>query len=90
MRLASMPINEVKLDRSLLAGIRTGDHKLNSVLKTALDIAHNLGYETLAEGVETKEEAEYLADLGCNYAQGFLYGKAMTLEELILKARKTS
>jgi diguanylate cyclase (GGDEF)-like protein len=90
MRLASLPIDQIKIDRSLLAGIRTGDTKVNSVLKTALDIAHNLGYETLAEGVETEEEAAFLRELGCQYGQGFLYGKAMMMEDLIRKITSQS
>jgi sensor c-di-GMP phosphodiesterase-like protein len=42
----------------------------------------------VAEGVEDQEEADYFRSLGCQYAQGYLFGKAMTLEELLLLVEK--
>ena len=58
------------------------------LVEASLGIARSLGLEVVAEGVEKKEEAERLRDLGCQYAQGFFYGKAMTAEELLALLKK--
>jgi sensor c-di-GMP phosphodiesterase-like protein len=58
------------------------------VLDTVLGIAKSLGLEVVAEGIEEKEEAEYLRKLGCQYGQGYLFGKAMPLEDLLLVLEK--
>ena len=87
-RLSQLPINELKIPRELIGGIRSGDAKLNAVLKAAVGIAKILGLYIVAEGVEELAEAAYLRELGCDYAQGYLYGKAMTLEELVALVEK--
>jgi EAL domain-containing protein (putative c-di-GMP-specific phosphodiesterase class I) len=83
MRLSELPINELKIPRELIGGIRSGDARLKAVLETIVGIAKNLGLFIVAEGVETQAEAEHLRILGCEYGQGYLYGKAMPLEELL-------
>jgi diguanylate cyclase (GGDEF)-like protein len=82
MRLSELPINELKVPRELIGGIRSRDARLKAVLETIVGIAKNLGLFIVAEGVETQAEAEHLRTLGCEYGQGYLYGKAMPLEEL--------
>jgi EAL domain-containing protein (putative c-di-GMP-specific phosphodiesterase class I) len=44
-------------------------------------LAHNLGLEVVAEGVETAEDAERLTALGCEYAQGYYYSRPLTAEQ---------
>jgi len=44
-------------------------------------MARKLGMEIVCEGVETKEQAEFLREISCDIAQGFLYAKPMTMEE---------
>jgi diguanylate cyclase len=88
MRLSQLPINELKIPRELIAGIRSGDARLKAVLDTAVAIARNLGLIIVAEGVEEPAEADHLRDLGCQYAQGYLYGQAMPLEELVALVEK--
>lgn len=83
IRLSRLPIHELKIPRELIGGIRSGDARLTAVLSTVVGIAKNLGLLIVAEGVEEQVEADYLRNLGCHYAQGYLYGKAMPLEELI-------
>jgi len=82
VRLSKLPINELKIPRELISGISSGDTRLRAVLETIVAIAKHLDLLIVAEGVETKAEADYLRDLGCQFAQGYLYGKAMPLEEL--------
>ena len=88
VRLSRLPINELKIPRELILGIRSGDAKLKAVLETAIAIAKNLDLVIVAEGVEDSLEADYLRGLGCEYAQGYLYGKAMPLEELVALVEK--
>jgi diguanylate cyclase (GGDEF)-like protein len=82
VRLSRLPINELKIPRELIGGIKSGDARLKAVLETIVGIAKYLGLLIVAEGVEEQVEADHLRGLGCQYAQGYLYGKAMTLEEL--------
>ena len=88
IRLSQLPINELKIPRELIAGIRSNDARLRAVLETAVAIAKNLGLIIVAEGVEEPSEADHLRRLGCQYAQGYLYGKAMPLEELVALVEK--
>ncbi|MEI6377771.1 MAG: EAL domain-containing protein, partial [bacterium] len=83
MRLARLPIDAVKIDRSYLEGILTKDHKRNSLLDSLVGIAKNLDYTIIAEGVEQQEQADYLRSLGCHLMQGYLYGRPMSLEDLL-------
>ena len=50
--------------------------------KSIISMAQRLGYETIAEGVETKEQYEYLKSIDCDTIQGFLIGKPKTNEEM--------
>ena len=88
LRLSRLAVHELKVPRPLLGGILTGDSRLRAVLDTVLGIAKSLGLEVVAEGIEEKEEAEYLRKLGCQYGQGYLFGKAMPLEDLLLLLEK--
>lgn len=88
IRLSRLPINELKIPRELILGIRSGDAKLKAVLETAIAMAKNLNLIIVAEGVEDPVEADYLRGLGCEYAQGYLFGKAMPLEELVALVEK--
>jgi len=83
LRLSRLPINELKIPRELISGIRSGDAKLKAVLKTIVDVAKNLGLLIVAEGIEEQAEADHLRGLGCQYGQGHLYGQAMPIEELV-------
>ncbi len=83
--LAGLPVDIVKLDRSLIGGPAGNLESANVVLAGIVNICRALGYQPLAEGVETGEQAAMARQLGCRYAQGFLYGKASLLED-VLKA----
>ena len=82
VRLSRLPINELKIPRELIGGIKSGDARLKAVLETIVGIAKSLALLIVAEGVEEEVEADHLRSLGCQYAQGYLYGKAMPLKEL--------
>jgi EAL domain-containing protein (putative c-di-GMP-specific phosphodiesterase class I) len=80
--LKDLPIDVIKIDRSFVQSLsysRNERHK--AIIAAIVDLAKRLDMETLAEGVETKEQAEYLSSLGCEYLQGFLIAKPMPFEE---------
>ena len=82
-RLATLPVNYLKVDRSLIAAMGMGAKKREALLTTACAIGTNLGFAIVGEGVEGQDEADFLKTLGCKYAQGYLYGKAMPMKDLL-------
>jgi len=81
--LKHFPINRLKIDRSFIDGM-TRDVRDRAIVAGVLSIAHNLGVKVVAEGVETREQASLLAELGCDEVQGFLFG-APVPESLVEK-----
>jgi len=67
--LKDLPVQELKVDRSLIAGLSSPGGV--AVVRGAVDLAHALGREAVAEGVETIEDWETLKSLGCDAAQGY-------------------
>ena len=78
--LNRFPVGQIKLDRSFVSGIPEQRSKCELV-KAMLSIAAALGLESVAEGVETAAQAEYLLAHGCRLAQGYLFGKPMPLSK---------
>ncbi len=72
--LHELPINAVKLDRSLLGAGRLAQRD-DAVLRSVTDLAHTLGMLVMAAGVETQEQLASLGPIGCDFAQGFLLGR---------------
>ncbi len=72
--LTKLPIDVVKLDRSLIHGL---EHSLatQSMARNIIRMSHELGIEIVAEGIETKEQHKLLSLMDCDYAQGYLYNK---------------
>jgi diguanylate cyclase (GGDEF)-like protein len=74
--LHRFPVSQLKIDRSFVGGV-PGDRSKSELVKAMLSIAAALRLETVAEGVESEQQADYLARHGCRHAQGYLYGKPM-------------
>ena len=74
-RLELFPFQLLKADMALTA--RLADEDGRHVLETMVELAHRLGMEVIAEGVETEEQAARLAAMGCDYAQGYLLGRPL-------------
>lgn len=72
--LKSLPLDTLKIDRSFVTPVTT-DPKSAAITQTILDLAHILNIKTVAEGVETVEQAEFLRASGCDAFQGYLFGK---------------
>jgi diguanylate cyclase len=74
--LASLPVNEIKLDRALVAEVI--DHsKYDRIVRSAIELGHDLGMVVTAEGIETKAIADRLRNHGCDMAQGYFFAPAM-------------
>lgn len=80
--IKDLPIDNLKIDISFVRDILK-DHKTKSIVKTIIELAHNLGVKTIAEGVETKEQLEALKSLSCDYVQGYLLAKPMPFNDLV-------
>ena len=74
-RLLVLPWSYVKLDRSLLRGLRAIDSSRAALIRAISHLCLDLGAATIAEGVETGEALELVTALGCQYAQGWIFGK---------------
>ena len=78
--LAKFPINTLKIDRSFVDKIF--EKQENALLvKAIVSLAQALGLTLVAEGVETCEQARFLKDIGCSYAQGYLFSKPVPEEQ---------
>jgi diguanylate cyclase (GGDEF)-like protein/PAS domain S-box-containing protein len=76
--LREMPIDVVKIDRSFVDGIDRSPERL-ALVKGIVAIAHTLNMSVIAEGVETDEQYELLAEIGCEYGQGYLMARPLDL-----------
>jgi EAL domain-containing protein (putative c-di-GMP-specific phosphodiesterase class I) len=75
-RLARLPVSEIKIDKSFVLDML--DNPANAVIvRSTIDLAHNLGLTVVAEGVERLDTWQRLTSWGCDEAQGFLIGKPM-------------
>jgi EAL domain-containing protein (putative c-di-GMP-specific phosphodiesterase class I) len=77
--LVTLPIDALKIDRSFVSTLDSSDEHCELV-KTIMSLAHNLGIEVVAEGVETISQLRRLTALGCEYAQGYLFSEPLSEE----------
>ncbi|WP_432696972.1 putative bifunctional diguanylate cyclase/phosphodiesterase [Marinobacterium sp. YM272] len=88
-RLKQLPINTLKIDRSFIQDIGN-DSDDEVIVRTIIDMAHNLNLKVIAEGVETEAQFEFVRLHGCDQIQGFLFGKPMPLDELATRLESAS
>src|SRR5690606_26807477 len=79
--LKRFPVDRLKIDRSFVHNIET-DAGDAAISRTIISLAHSLGLEVVAEGVETEAQLSFLRGHGCAYAQGFLFGRPSPVGEL--------
>ncbi len=77
--LVELPFNKLKLDRSLIA--KLDEPHRRKVVRAVVALAHELGLEVVAEGIETPAQVGELAHTRCDLGQGYLYGAAMNVDE---------
>lgn len=79
--LKHLPVHELKIDKSFVTALV--DSESDAILvRSTINLAHELGLEVVAEGIEDESTLDMLRRLGCDYAQGYLIGKAIWPEEL--------
>lgn len=86
-QLAQIPFTELKIDRSFIHGLDEREN-VQIMLRSALEMARELGLVTVAEGVESGQELQLLRTFGCTFAQGWLFAKAMPGSDLTEWLRK--
>jgi EAL domain-containing protein (putative c-di-GMP-specific phosphodiesterase class I) len=79
--LKRLPADALKIDRSFVEGLGE-DIEDTAIVGMIVELAHTLGMEVVGEGVETEEQAALLAEMGCDFGQGYHFSKPMPPEEV--------
>lgn len=79
--LQILPIDTLKIDNCFVRGV-TSDRKNQVILKSAIQMGHDLGLCIIAEGVETHDEQSFLETYQCDFVQGYLIGKPMSAQNI--------
>lgn len=87
--LKKLPISAVKIDRSFVIGMTEDEHNA-TIVRSSIDLAHNMGLKVVAEGVENDDVMADLKDLGCDTAQGMFISRPLPLEELLSWLKNSS
>lgn len=80
-RLKQLPLNTLKIDRSFIQDIGS-DVDDEVIVRTIIDMAHNLNLKVVAEGVETEAQYQFVREHHCDAVQGFLFSRPVPLQEL--------
>jgi diguanylate cyclase (GGDEF)-like protein/PAS domain S-box-containing protein len=80
--LRELPIDEIKIDKAFVLGMLTSDADA-AIVRTVIDLAHNLGKQVCAEGVEDAETLRRLEEMGCDLAQGYYISHAVPAAALM-------
>ncbi|HWP95160.1 MAG TPA: EAL domain-containing protein [Gammaproteobacteria bacterium] len=80
-RLQKLPIDKLKIDSSFIHEMETNEANAEMV-RTIIAMAHNLGMQVVAEGVETAEQCRRLRELGCEYAQGHYFSRPVAADKV--------
>jgi EAL domain-containing protein (putative c-di-GMP-specific phosphodiesterase class I) len=74
--LARLPFSEIKVDKSFaMTAVKSDESK--AIIKSTVDLSHNLGLCVVTEGVEDRETLDFLQEVGCDYAQGYYIARPM-------------
>ncbi|QKO23642.1 EAL domain-containing protein [Rhodoferax sp. BAB1] len=79
--LHELPVNQVKIDRSFVSQALTSNYH-RVMIDATISMARTLGLQTVAEGIETAEQAALMAELGCGKGQGYLYSRPLSARDL--------
>jgi diguanylate cyclase (GGDEF)-like protein len=79
--LQQLPLDELKIDQSFIRNITT-DKNNAAITRSIIALAHNLGLSVIAEGVETEDQRQFLAEEGCSTFQGYLYHKPLAAQTI--------
>jgi len=90
--LKRFPIDTLKIDRTFVSDVCKDPHD-TAIVRAIITLGHALDMTVIAEGVETKEQLQYLSALECDVVQGFLFSKALSakgFEELLMEQRRVT
>jgi EAL domain-containing protein (putative c-di-GMP-specific phosphodiesterase class I) len=87
--LKKLPVNTIKIDKSFVIGMGRDENDA-AIVRTSIDLAHNLKLEVVAEGVENEETLKRLSELGCDTAQGHYISRPLSADELALWLKQSS
>jgi EAL domain-containing protein (putative c-di-GMP-specific phosphodiesterase class I) len=79
--LRRLPMHLLKIDQSFTRGIGQSDHD-EEIVRVMIRMAHAMGLEVICEGVETREQLEFLKSHDCDHAQGYYFSKPRTVAEI--------
>lgn len=82
--LKNLPVHEIKIDRSFVTDVAS-DGPDTILVRSTIELAHDLGLEVVAEGIEDQAALEALRRMGCDYGQGYFLDKPMDAEAFSLK-----
>jgi len=85
--LQSFPVDTLKVDRSFVSGMQCAGNRV--IVKTVINLGHGLGFDVVAEGVETPEHDGVLRELGCDLGQGFYYARPLDADQALALLRKS-
>ena len=75
--LKQLPVDEIKIDKSFVIDMMENNEDL-VIVRSTIDLAHNMGRQVVAEGVESEEVLKLLIELGCDMAQGYYISRPIT------------
>ena len=75
-----MPFDVLKIDKSFISALAT-DPRQESLLRGIVELAHRIGLEVAADGIETEAEREVVTRVGCDYAQGYLFARPLSVAD---------
>ena len=81
--LRDLPLQEIKVDKSFVSEMHRRSDEF-TIVRSMIDLGHNLGLEVVAEGVEHQDDLQLLRRLGCDLAQGFHFSRPLPLDELLV------
>ena len=77
--LKDLTVDVLKLDMKFIQNFERSS-RASIIMESVVQMAHNLGIDTVVEGVETETQVEFLKEIGCNVVQGYYYAKPMSTE----------
>lgn len=84
-QLKKMPVDELKIDKSFVLKLADSEDDI-VIVRSTIELGHNMGLEVIAEGVEDESSQQMLANLGCDMVQGYLYSRPISAQDFILWA----
>lgn len=85
--LKKAPFDKIKIDQSFVRGAAMKGSRNSAIIKAIVSLAEALGMDTTAEGAETQDELALIRQLGCSHIQGYIYGKPMPADAVLITHR---